>query len=245
MRDKRIHLKTFRISSLIYVEGRENRRWRVRSHELHHPPETFRAVHSGLRVSMQILYPFVGTIQQYNEQCEASNPKPLCSCALCGTKRHLRAHGFYRRWVGSPDFDGMIRVRRYLCLACRRTISLLPEFVLPYVRSTIMVLGLFFRARLLEHKTLKQSAIAAGDSRMPYQRGQQWVRRFCCQAASLSAALAALTKPPDAVDFVARALTMLEATGWIAAHRFLFERLRLHLLGWPRFLAPHGRSCAL
>jgi len=33
---------------------------------------------------------------------------------------------------------------------------------------------------------------------------------------------------------------MLESIGWIAAHRFLFSRLRMHLLGWPASLAPHG-----
>lgn len=213
--------------------------------QLPHPPETFRVISSGLRVSMQILYPFAGSIQQYNEQCAASNPEPPCSCAMCGTKKHLRAHGFYQRWVSSPDFDGMIRVRRYLCLACRRTLSLLPEFVLPYIHSTITVLGLFLRARLLDGKTLKESAAAAGDSGMPYQRGQQWVRRFCRQAAALSAALAALTRRSEASDFAVQALTMLETTGWISAHRFLFDRLRMHLLGWPRFLAPHGRRCAL
>jgi hypothetical protein len=192
---------------------------------------------------MQILYPFVGSIQQYDEQCAESNPHPPCSCAMCGTRKKLRAHGFYWRSAGDSGFDGRIRIRRYLCLACRRTISLLPEFLLPYVRSTITVLGLFLRARLLDGKTLKDSAAAAGDSRMPYQRGQQWVRRFCRQAISLSAALAALTKPPEAVDFIIRALTMLEATGWRPAHRFLFDRLRMHLLGWPPFLAPHGRRC--
>jgi hypothetical protein len=33
---------------------------------------------------------------------------------------------------------------------------------------------------------------------------------------------------------------MLNAIGWIAAHRFLFRELRMHLLGWPRFLIPSG-----
>lgn len=226
------------------TEGREERKRRVGSRELPRPPGTLR-IPIRPKVPMQILYPFVGSIQQYNKQCAASSPQAPCSCAMCGTKKHLRAHGFYWRTVSSPDFDGPIRIRRYLCLACRRTISLLPEFVLPYVRSTITVLGLFLRARLLDRKTLKESAAAAGDSGMPYQRGQQWVRRFCRQATALPAALAALTKPPEAVDFVVRALTMLEATGWLAAHRFLFDRLRMHLLGWPRFLAPHGLPCAL
>ena len=76
---------------------------------------------------------------------------------------------------------------------------------------------------------------------MPYQRGQFWIRRFRTQAAALCAALAALTQPSPAPDFVHRALTMLESSGWIAAHRFLFAGVRCHLLGWPRGLAPDGR----
>ncbi len=193
---------------------------------------------------MQMLYRFAGSIQQYNEQHADHNHRP-CSCAMCGAKGPLRAHGFYWRTVADTGFEGLIRVRRYLCLACRRTISLLPEFVLPYVRFTIAVIAVFLKARLLDRKTLQQAALAAGDSHMPYQRGQQWVRRFCNQSAALSAALAALTRPPAARDFIARALAMLETTGWVPAHRFLFDRLRMHLLGWPAFLAPDGRRCAL
>jgi hypothetical protein len=48
-----------------------------------------------------------------------------------------------------------------------------------------------------------------------------------------------------AAHFVMRALLMLQSLGWITAHRFLFSQLRLHLLGWPAFLAPHGRPAAL
>jgi len=38
---------------------------------------------------------------------------------------------------------------------------------------------------------------------------------------------------------------MLQSIGWIAAHRFLFADLRVHLLGWPPFLAPNGRIATL
>ena len=75
---------------------------------------------------------------------------------------------------------------------------------------------------------------------MPYQRGQFWVRRFRKQAEGLCAALASLTAVILAADFVSRALQMLEAVGWIAAHRFLFGQLRIHVLGWPRFLIPRS-----
>jgi hypothetical protein len=194
---------------------------------------------------MQILYPFAGSIQQYNEHLAEPNHRRPCSCALCGAKKQLSAHGFYRRTVSDAGFDGVIRVRRFLCLACRRTISLLPEFVLPYLRSAISVIGLFLKARLLDHKTLRESVQRAGDTHMPYQRGQHWVRRFCNQAAGLAVALVGLTRPPEAPDFIVRALIMLETTGWLPAHRFLFDRLRMHLLGWPAFLSPDGRHRAL
>ena len=96
-------------------------------------------------------------------------------------------------------------------------------------------------ARLLQAKTL----VAALPPSSPYQRGQFWLRRFRAQAKALCAALAALTKPAPAPDFVHRALAMLESAGWISAHRFLFAGLRQHLLGWPRSLAPDGRRAAL
>jgi hypothetical protein len=38
---------------------------------------------------------------------------------------------------------------------------------------------------------------------------------------------------------------MLQASGWIPAHRFLFINLRQHLLGWPPSLAPAGLRLTL
>ena len=189
---------------------------------------------------MQILHPFAGSVQQYNEQLSNPDSHRPGSCPQCQHKRPLAAHGFYTRTLIDTAFDGIIRVRRYLCHACQRTVSLLPEFVLPYLRSSLTVIALFLIARLLLAQTLE----AAAPPSMPYQRGQFWIRRFRAQAQALCAALAALTQPTPASDFVHRALTMLESTGWIAAHRFLFAGVRCHLLGWPRGLAPDGRRAA-
>jgi transposase-like protein len=189
---------------------------------------------------MQILHPFAGSVQQYNEQLSNPDSHRPDSCPQCQHKHPLTAHGFYTRTLIDTAFDGVIRVRRYLCHACQRTVSLLPEFVLPYLRSSLTVIALFLVARLLLAQTLHASALPP----MPYQRGQFWIRRFRTQTEALCAALAALTKPAPAPDFVHRALTMLESTGWIAAHRFLFAGLRCHLLGWPRNLASDGRRAA-
>lgn len=192
---------------------------------------------------MQILHPFAGSVQQYNEQLSNPDSHRPSSCPQCQHKHPLGAHGFYTRTLVDTAFEGVIRVRRYLCQACQRTVSLLPEFILPHLRSSLMVIAVFLIARLLRGQTLEAAARAAPPL-MPYQRGQFWSRRFRAQAEGLCAALAALTPPAPASDFVPRALTMLESTGWIAAHRFLFASVRGHLLGWPPGLAPDGRRAA-
>jgi hypothetical protein len=194
---------------------------------------------------VQILHPFVGSIQQYFKEISDPDRYRPDHCPQCEASRPLTAHGFYCRTFVDVDFDGSIRVRRYLCCCCKRTVSLLPEFALPWLRFSITVMSLFLVAHLLQGLTLVAAALAARQPAMPYQRGQFWIRRFRRQAAHLCAALAALAIPPAAPNFVARALNMLESIGWIAAHRFLFADLRMHLLGWPAFLAPDGRVAAL
>lgn len=191
---------------------------------------------------MQRLHPFRGSIPAYLK--EVLDPKrhrlELDDCPLCQAAAPLRAHGFYYRTVVDGSYEGTIPVRRYLCLDCRRTVSLLPEFALPYLRFSILVIRVFLVARLLHGRTLAKAAIAASQPGMPYQRGQFWVRRFRRQAEALCAALSSLTPVMPASDFRSRALQMLEAIGWVPAHRFLFAQLRMHLLGWPHFLTPHG-----
>jgi hypothetical protein len=189
---------------------------------------------------MQILHPFAGSIQQYCESISDPDRYRPDHCPQCEAKQPLTGHGFYRRTLVDPVFDGVIRVRRYLCRTCKRTVSLLPEFALPWLRFSLTVISLFLAARLLRGLTLAAAALVAGQKSMPYQRGQFWIRRFRKQAPALSLSLAPLAAPATAADFIARALAMLESVGWIAAHRFVFSQLRMHLLGWPRFLTPAG-----
>ena len=194
---------------------------------------------------MQILHPFTGSVREYEAEISHPDRYRPDHCPQCQARQTLIGHGFYQRTLVEVGFEGSIRVRRYLCRACRRTASLLPEFALPYLRFSLSVLAAFLIARLLEGRTLAAAAVAASQPHMPYQRGQFWVRRFRRQAEALGAALAAKITPLAAASFGLRALLMLQSLGWIAAHRFLFSELRVHLLGWPAFLAPHGRRAAL
>jgi hypothetical protein len=189
---------------------------------------------------MQSLHPHRGTIQEYLQELSDPSRYRPDHCPLCQGRAPLRAHGFYCRTLIDVNYDGAIPVRRYLCLLCKRTVSLLPEFALPYLRFSIQVIGLFLVSRLLYRRTLREAAAVASQLNMPYQRGQFWVRRFQQQTVTLCVALVSLTTVVPATDFLTRALQMLEGIGWIVAHRFLFAELRAHLLGWPRFLVPHG-----
>jgi len=193
---------------------------------------------------MQILHRFTGSVQLYLAQLAATPDlhRPT-QCPQCQVKHPLKAHGFYLRTIidTASAFDGLIRVRRYLCITCHRTVSLLPEFALPYLRSSIAVIALFLVSRLLHAKTLRASL----PPKTPYQSGQFWLRRFRVQAESLCVSLAAITKPTPAPNFVQRALAMLESNGWIPAHRFLLTNLRQHMLGWPPSLAPAGLRLTL
>jgi transposase-like protein len=194
---------------------------------------------------MQILHRFAGSIQRYSEELSDPGRYRPDHCPQCEADCPLRAHGFYTRTLVDIAFDGTIRVRRYLCRCCKRTVSLLPDFALPYLRFGVVVIALFLVARLLLGLTLKAAAESARLAAMPYQRGQFWVRRFRRQSEKVCVALATLIAPPAAPDFTSRSLGMLESIGWIAAHRFLFADLRVHLLGWPAFLAPAGRVASL
>jgi transposase-like protein len=192
---------------------------------------------------MQMLYPLRVSIQQYIKRVQEAEEAERCcpeACPQCEAKERMKPHGYYCRTIADEAFDGVIHILRYLCGVCRRTVSLLPEWALPYLRFSVPWIGTVVTARLDAGRPWKDAAPGA-----PYQRAQPWVRRFRNQAEGLSAALAALTAPEARPDFVSRALGMLEKTGWIEAHRFLFGAVRVHLLGWPSSLAPCGRRVSI
>ena len=74
---------------------------------------------------MQMLHPFTGSVQQYTEQLSDPNRHRPAHCPQCQARHPLTAHGFYTRTLIDVAFDGIIRVRRYLCQSCKRTVSLL------------------------------------------------------------------------------------------------------------------------
>ena len=65
---------------------------------------------------MQILHPFAGSIQEYDEAIADPSRYRPDHCPQCQAAHGLTAHGFYRRTLVDAGFDGSIRVRRYPCV---------------------------------------------------------------------------------------------------------------------------------
>jgi hypothetical protein len=53
-----------------------------------------------------------------------------CPHKGCGINTAMRKNGFYRRYLKTAAFSGFIRIRRYKCPKCGRTVSMLPSFCL-------------------------------------------------------------------------------------------------------------------
>jgi hypothetical protein len=83
---------------------------------------------------VQTLPSFAGSSEQYAEKIAHPdrNPRPRCQA-----RHRLSAQGFYRRAPVDTRFDRSIRVPRYLCRSSKRTVSLLPELALPYLRFNV------------------------------------------------------------------------------------------------------------
>jgi hypothetical protein len=82
-----------------------------------------------------------------NELC------PQCMKAL------LKPHGFYKRWLCVPGFSGFILIRRHLCKACGKTVSLLPFFAHPRmgygIEFILGILGLFYLEEMRPAQAVK------------------------------------------------------------------------------------------
>ncbi len=51
---------------------------------------------------MQILHPFAGSVQQYNERLADPDSHRPANCPQCQEKHPLTAHGFYTRTLTAP-----------------------------------------------------------------------------------------------------------------------------------------------
>jgi len=83
---------------------------------------------------MQVIFAFHSGPEEYARDCAHRKVARPADCPICGKSGPMRAHGYYSRSVSGPGRMKLllIWIRRFLCLACRLTTSMLPDFAQPY-----------------------------------------------------------------------------------------------------------------
>ena len=83
---------------------------------------------------MQVIFAFFGGPEEYARDSAQRKVHRPEECPICGKMGAMRAHGYYSRSVTGPRRirSILIWIRRFLCLACRLTTSMLPDFAQPY-----------------------------------------------------------------------------------------------------------------
>jgi len=84
------------------------------------------------------------TPQTYEDKTGKYPQAPNC-CPHCSIPVMMRKHGFYKRYIIHFAFEGYIYIRRYICVKCGRTVSMLPSFCVPYYQhgTEVIILALF------------------------------------------------------------------------------------------------------
>lgn len=81
---------------------------------------------------MQIVCAFDRGVKYYQGPFEAGQVYEPDICPICQTKGCLVRHGSYRRKPRDGEQVYNIPIQRWLCKACRRTISALPDFLVRF-----------------------------------------------------------------------------------------------------------------
>lgn len=78
-----------------------------------------------------------------------------CPFSNCLMPIKMKKHGFYKRYVITHDFSGYIYIRRYLCPCCRRTVSFLPSFLIPYFQYAVEYILSFLNGFFKKKQSLR------------------------------------------------------------------------------------------
>jgi hypothetical protein len=86
------------------------------------------------------------TVKSITTYIAACNPFDVVErpevCPVCGQRGGFHRHGKYKRYVGNDQID----VARFRCKHCGTTVSMLPDFALPYRYRSLAETDAYFQA---------------------------------------------------------------------------------------------------
>jgi hypothetical protein len=96
------------------------------------------------------ILPFGKTLKSYLRDHGEKRPNfSLCCRDEACNKRILYKHGRYFRWVTTKYSCILIPIYRWYCPSCGKTVSLLPDFLIPWARFVTTVReGAFNRRKM-------------------------------------------------------------------------------------------------
>ena len=180
---------------------------------------------------MQVILQIDGSAAEYSSQKKQCHLRPPATCPHCGSGKSLRALGYYRRHVsGTAKTVLPIYVRRFRCVICRRTVSLLPSFAQPY--------------RLVLNEVIQ--AVIANDAfnstTQPWAPLiRQYWHRFCAFLPDLCCAVEGISSLSFVSDSPEKSWAMLLSWGGLlsAATRRLTNQARVTPFGRYRCHFPY------
>ena len=180
---------------------------------------------------MLIVTDFGSLVEYLDHFWQLDFPRPEV-CPYCHAANVFIGHGFYPRKPFSTTKAYRVRIKRWLCKACRRTLSLLPSFLLRYRHYLLEVIQSVVVARFEDRVSWTQVARRGAVEETPSLRTmRRWCVAFAAQAPTWWAAVQTTLAQHDAGS---PALDPLgENTGPHDAPQALLQ-VALHLLAWAK-----------
>jgi hypothetical protein len=158
-------------------------------------------------------------------------PRPK-ECPQCRVVDTLIGHGFYERKALSPTAVYVLRIKRWYCTACQRTVSLLPSFLLRFRHYLLEVIQSAVVARFEDGASWVMVARRCSVDEAPSPRTlRRWCESFAEHAAVWWAAIQQTLAEHDAASPWLDPLG--EAAGPSDAPGALLQAA-LHLLAWAK-----------
>jgi hypothetical protein len=182
--------------------------------------------------SMVIVTEFGCLVHEYVERCsDLVFPRPN-ECPQCRIVDTLIGHGFYERKALSPTAVYVLRVKRWYCTACQRTVSLLPSFLLRFRHYVLAVIQSVVVARFEDGASWTRVVGRCAVDGAPSSRTmRRWCESFAEHAAVWWAAIQQTLAEHDAASPLLDPLG--DAAGPRDAPRALLQAA-LHLLAWAK-----------
>jgi hypothetical protein len=181
---------------------------------------------------MVIVTEFGGSVQDYVDRMERIEfPRPAV-CPHCQALDVLIGHGFYPRKALRPMQVYALRLKRWYCKACQRTVSLLPSFLLRFRHYLLDVIQWVVVTRFEDGVSWAEVERRCAVEEAPSPRSmRRWCEAWAEHAATWLAAVQRTLAEHDAAS------PWLDPLGESAGPREVPRALlqaALHLLAWAK-----------